>query len=143
MSDQNVSMEKCIEIGSPQGSIISPLLFIIYVADMELWLEKCKSSGYADDTCLFITDRNLNRLKEDLENDAYNMLTFMASNNLVTNAEKTEIILVRSKMASKKPQTLRIGSATVTESNQAKLLGLTVTNKLTSCKSWKWHLGKE
>ena len=44
--------------GVPQGCVISPLLFIIYIADIEQWSEKCKLNGFADDYNITVTGDN-------------------------------------------------------------------------------------
>ena len=45
-----LSEPKYTTIGSPQGSLLSPLLFTLFLSDLEDWLEGCKTLSYADDT---------------------------------------------------------------------------------------------
>ena len=44
------SSEQEVNIGTPQGSRLSPLLFIILMADLDLWTENSSLSNFADDT---------------------------------------------------------------------------------------------
>ena len=80
--------------GVPQGGILSPLLYIIHVADLQLWLKFVKATTYADDTSTSVSHKLLSRVKQMLEEDALNMLKFMASNSLVANASKTALIFI-------------------------------------------------
>ena len=72
----------------PQGGIVSPLLYIIYVADLQLWFKHSRVTTYADDTKTCVSHRILAKVIEMLEEDAKNVLIFMASNGLVANPPK-------------------------------------------------------
>ena len=74
--------------GVPQGGIISPLLYIIYVADLQLHLKHSKVTTYADDTKTCVSNRILAKVIQMLEEDALNVLRYMASNGLVANPNK-------------------------------------------------------
>ena len=65
-----LSEPKNLNSGVPQGGIISPLLYIIYVADLQLWLKHSKVTTYADDTKTCVSHRLLAKVVEMLEEDA-------------------------------------------------------------------------
>ena len=67
---------------------MSPLLFIIFVADLDLWLAYSKISSYADDTKTSVSGRILKAIIRKMECDARMVLKFMASNGLVANPKK-------------------------------------------------------
>ena len=46
------------ESGTPQGSVLSLLLYIIYTADLELWTNNACVIGYADDTSISVQEKN-------------------------------------------------------------------------------------
>ena len=79
---------------NPQGGILSPIIFIVYGADMSDWV--CNSSlyGYADDTSSSICDEDLSEILRKLEIDADRILRFMASNGLVANPSKTTFMVL-------------------------------------------------
>ena len=83
-----------LQSGVPQGGIISPLLYIIYVADLQLWLKFSKVTTYADDTKTCVSHKLLNKMKEMLEHHALRVLQFMASNGLVANPKKTAFMIL-------------------------------------------------
>jgi retron-type reverse transcriptase len=65
--DDIYSETKSISCGVPQGSILGPLLFLIYINDIENTSKKLKFVLFADDTNIFYSDNNINNLKSNLE----------------------------------------------------------------------------
>ena len=64
MLGSTISNSINLDLGSPQGAILSPSIFIILLADMELFCPESKLCGYADDTSLTISSKELNSLKQ-------------------------------------------------------------------------------
>ena len=60
--DNVISSEKCITCAVPQGSILEPTHFLIYVNDLEKVFTHLKPIIYADDTSLFAQSKNLNNM---------------------------------------------------------------------------------
>ena len=119
--------------GSPQGAILSPLIFTIYIADVESWIEFANVFGYADDTTTTISDVNEDIVLEKLQLDSKNVLNFMSSNGLIANPNKTGLQIFRSGYQPDGIVSLMIGDAQVTEAKEETLLGVTIQNNL------KWH----
>jgi hypothetical protein len=67
---RTISNSKFLESGVPQEGILSPNIFVIYGADMELWLKHSSALTYADDTCSSVTGNKMIEVKEKLETDA-------------------------------------------------------------------------
>ena len=122
-------------VGCPQGSLLSPLIFLIYVADIELWTEHVKLSGYADDTISSYSSRDENDVINKLQADSKNLLRFMASNALVANPKKTGFMLIRSGTLSA-PRSIMVGRDIIYEETTHKILGMTVDNRL----KWDSHV---
>ena len=121
--------------GSPQGAILSPLLFILYISDFELWID-ASSAGYADDTSVFTANRSIHSLIEALQLEALKVLEFMATNKLIANETKTEFVILRPnplKYDMDRPEAVRVGDAMVKETPTVKLLGLFIDHDM------KWN----
>lgn len=81
--------------GVPQGSIIGPLLFILYTSDFYKQIKYCKISSYADDTQLyhsFFPNKLENAIKE-INDDLASLIQFSHSHSLNLNAKKTSLVI--------------------------------------------------
>ena len=134
---QAISDQLKTEYGVPQGGILSPLIFIIFGADLEEWTNHSSISTYADDTCSSCHGKSQEEVMEKLEEDSKNILQFMASNGLVANESKTVFMMLNSKIsAGEISRKIMICNSEVTESTSSKLLGVTIDNDL----KWKGHI---
>ena len=83
----------CIKIGVPQGSILSPLLYILYVNDISNAVS-CIPRVYADDTCLVVHDRKMNILQEKISINIRDLKVWLDANKLTLNLTKTACLLI-------------------------------------------------
>ena len=103
--ENSFSKVSSISCGMPQGSILGPLLFLIFVNDM--WMAvKCDLFLYADDTCLVFQSKNVKDIKKELNEDFANICDWLVDNNLTIHLgeDKTKSILFASKHKIKKLQ---------------------------------------
>ena len=98
-----------ISCGVPQGSILGPLLFLIYVNDMPMAV-KCDLFLYADDTCLVFQSKNVKDIEKQLNEDFANICDWFVDNKLSIHfgEDKTKSILFASKSKIKNLQKLEI-----------------------------------
>ena len=79
--------------GVLQGSILGPLLFIIYLNDLPCGLhEGAKPVIYADDTCVLLTAKNDKELKIKINYMLCYLIGWLSANGLALNIEKTNIM---------------------------------------------------
>ena len=94
----SVSSEHCdINCGVPQGSVLGPLLFIIYTNDLPHALEKAKCILFADDTTVYLDSNNHLELRNDIESDLTRLDDWFRANKLSLNVLKTNFIMFHRK----------------------------------------------
>ena len=81
---------KSIDIGVPQGSILGPLLFLIYINDIPNSV-KCTPPLFADDTCLLMGAPSTTILEKQLKDDLNNICNWISANNLTLNSKKSQL----------------------------------------------------
>ena len=101
-----VSDEEEVSSGVPQGSILGPVLFIIFTNSLAKDLQKYKLSSYADDTQVIISAGSPKDMKEAIEEVMRIAQEWYTSHSLLNNLTKTEIMIVTSKKNQKKYQEL-------------------------------------
>nr|CAI5840509.1 unnamed protein product [Callosobruchus analis] len=129
-----------VKMGIPQGSVLGPVLFILYVNDIksitidETW---CHISTYADDTNILVQGQTISDLKYRTA-EVFNVSKeWFTKNKLIINPEKTNLVLFKTNKANlNAPETLNIGDIPVTMSKTVKFLGLLVDDTL----SWSEHV---
>ena len=83
------SSSQDITIGVPQGSILGPLLFIIYVNDLHL-ATILDTIMYADDTCVICPDSKQSAM---LNNELSKLFSWLCANKLAVNVDKTKCVV--------------------------------------------------
>ena len=89
-----ISSEKSIRCGVPQGSILGPLLFLLYINDLPQCLSKTKPRMFADDTNLTASGQCVMEVETAVNSDLEKFRKRLMANKLSLNVAKTEFILI-------------------------------------------------
>ena len=138
VNEQTSSARKII-CGIPQGSILGPLLFLLYINDMPDILEKTTPCLYADDTQIYSSSHDYDTLVENLNMDLANIQKWLAKNKLKSHAKKTKVMFIGSlhnlnnKVGNR---TVEMNKIPVPQTNTFKCLGVDLDQKL----NWEKHI---
>jgi hypothetical protein len=125
-----------IVAGVPQGSVLGPLLFLIFINDITNVIEHCNIRMFADDTCLFVTVDNREEAAADLNNDLVNVQNWANQWLINFSPPKTESLTISNKANLNLHPALLLNNFPVKEVQFHKHLGVTFTQSL----RWNKHI---
>ena len=117
-----------VHVGVPQGSILGPLLFLIYVNEIPSTVNNCDISLYADDTVLFCSAKTIIELEQKLNSDLQNLSRWFGANRLTLNTSKCKFMVFGSnaKLAKLQNVNLLINNSPLNRVESFKYLGITL-----------------
>ena len=128
-----------IKHGVPQGSILGPLLFLVYINDITKSSENLEFVLYADDTTLFYTQSDTEKIKENIEFELSKVTTWFKINKLLVNFDKTHFVPFHNKSSdivnALENIAITIDSHTLNKSNNVNFLGIHIDRYL----QWNIH----
>ena len=132
----NLSDKVHLLAGTPQGSILSPLLFILYVNDIPT-SPRCQCTQYADDIAIYTSHRNKNYLRVDLQRQIDSLEDWCATWFIKLNPKKTQLVQVNNKRTII-DLPVKIRNSYIRTTDEATLLGSTFDRRMTRTA----HIGK-
>ena len=125
----NTSFSTWAEIlsGVPQGSILGPLLFNIYINDLFYQFENTHVCNFADDTTLTACSVNLEELLQNLEYDTLSAIIWFENNYMKLNRDKCHFLISGN---TNEHLWAKVGDELIWESDEEKLLGVIIDKNL-------------
>ena len=89
-----LSQNRSLACGNPQGTILGPLLFILYINDLPNCLSYTQPRMYADDTNLSFASDSIDTIEHKMNHDLANIKEWLIANKLTLNKSKTKFMLI-------------------------------------------------
>ena len=83
-----------LSCGVPRGTILGPLLFLLFINDLPNCMSDFEPRVYADDTHLTYASNNIHNIQTSLKEDLENVHNWLRANKLTLNMTKTEFMLI-------------------------------------------------
>ncbi len=130
-----------VDCGVPQGSVLGPLLFILYTNDLPNCLSKTKGILFADDTTIYVSGHSKKSMFDDMRSDLEELIEWFRANKLSLNISKTNCVLFvppNLKLQDNTPTShcaLKFGNEQILQKPNTKFLGVEMDQRL----SWSAH----
>ena len=125
---------KSIKCGVPQGSVLGPLLFLLYINDLPNVSSKLRFYLFADDTNLYYESYDLKKIEKVVNKEMNKLFQWLCSNRLALNISKTNFVIFHPyNKPVKEVITLKINKKAIAEELCVKYLGILIDSTL----SWK------
>jgi hypothetical protein len=125
--------------GVPQGSILGPFLFLVYIYDLSIFLNKNSLPVlFADDTSVLVTSSNQHAFQVEINEIFTQLYSWFKCNLLSLNLDKTQFIHFKMRNTPYMNTKINNNHNTIFNANVTKFLGLTIENNL----SWRTHLDR-
>ena len=122
--------------GVPQGSILGPLLFIIYINDLCHVAKHCFLLLFADDSNLFYTGNDLDELTKSINEELDSIIFWLEVNKLSLNISKTHYIVFTRRKTVAQDINIHVKNVAIGRVSYTKFLGVQIDEKL----NWKPHI---
>ena len=139
----HISKRSLTTCGVPQGSVLGPLLFLLYISDINTCSKELNFYLFADDTNILYADKNLKSLENIVNAELHKLYIWLTSNKLTLNIKKSNFVIFRpyQKRLSFQPKISIVDneknmSVPLDCKDYVKYLGILIDSNL----SWKIHI---
>ena len=122
--------------GVPQGSILGPLLFLLYINDLGSASNGLSTFMFADDTSMLGHDKNINSLQSCINENLQMVSEWLQVNKLSLNISKSHFMLFTRKRTDVHDIDIEINNINISRVKNVKFLGVILDEKM----SWKDHI---
>ena len=138
MCDNIQSETRSIKCGVPQGSILGPLLLIIYMNDICNVSELLYTIMYADDTSVIMSGNDLESLIQSVNLELCLLNTWLKANKLSLNVNKTYYLILfhRARIKVENGNSIRMNDSIINSASHLRYLGVIIDSKL----NWIPHI---
>ena len=141
--NETCSSYNTISYGVPQGSILGPLLFLLYINDLANVSNVLFSLLFADDSSMFVSGKNPDELVNIMNAEMTKIVNWLRTNKLSLNLKKTHFIILRKKRDKITLQNdLIVYDVVINRTNHTRFLGVMVDQHLTFESHVKYIKGK-
>ena len=130
--DRGMATYSNIQLGVPQGSILGPTLFLLFVNDLPLFLKHCFCDLFADDATVHTSSTDIDTTNEEISADLLQIIYWSKRNKLPINFDKTTYILLRARkrLNGTDQLELNVGETSIKQVSKQKLLGIVIDENL-------------
>ena len=131
-----ISESQAISIGVPQGSILGPILFLLFINDLTQFSGLSHCNLFADDALFYISNKNVLSVESQLQQALNNVSEWYKCNKLSLNVKKSNIMLIHRKKQINDRITINVSGTPLKQIDDVRYLGLYIDNKL----QWNKHI---
>ena len=136
--NKSQSGKRELKYGVPQGSVLGPLLFMLFINNLHRNVEFSTVHHFADDTNMLLSEKSLKKLNRHINRDLKLVVEWIRAKKLSLNTSKTDLIIFKSRnKKNTKHLNFRISGQKIQPTSQVKYLGVTLQDDL----HWATHLG--